>query len=627
MAATLLLSVRDAEVRFGPKLLFQELTFNIVEGDRISLVGKNGTGKSTLMQLIEGVREPDDGERWSFPGTTVGHLPQETRFVPGQTVRDYIFERLKDNEDGAQDYKVELIIEPLLLDPTAKMESLSGGQLRRAALGRVLAEEPDILLLDEPTNHLDLEIIEWLEGFLLGWRGALVVVSHDRRFLANVSAKIFWLDRGKLKICQKGFGHFDEWSTELLLQEERELRNRSKVIEYEVEWASRGVQGRRKRNVRRLEQMKTERDRLRSDKHHLARMLQKVEFATPGESVSHSKIVAEFHKVDKAYDSEDGRRKTILQNFNLRLLRGDRIGIVGRNGSGKTSFLKLLVGEMEADSGRVKLARELAVSYLDQKKELPPEKTLREILAPQGGDHIEINGPKGPHMRHIASYLKDFLFDPRMADQPVGTLSGGQRNRLMLAKTMAKPGGLLVLDEPTNDLDMDTLERLEDMIAAYQGTLIIVSHDRDFLDQTVTSILAFEGDGLVEGHIGGWEDYEAAKRQQAKNAARAAEKTAVPIIAPVAANDTAPELIAAKPLKLTNKQKYEREALPRRIRELETELIELETALTDASLYMREPEAFDAKSRRITAARAELEQAEVRWLELEDLAGVTAQNA
>ncbi len=616
MAATLLLSVRDAEIKFGPKILFRELTFNITEGDRISLVGKNGTGKSTLMRIIEGTRELDDGEYWTLPGVTIGHLEQEASFTPGETVNDYVFQGLKDADEATHTYKVDLVLIPLLLDPAAKMETLSGGQIRRANLARVLIAEPDILLLDEPTNHLDLEIIEWLEGFLLGWRGALVVVSHDRTFLANVSAKVFWLDRGKLKVSPKGFGHFDEWSTELLRQEQREIQNRSKIVEAEVEWANRGVSGRRKRNIRRLDQMKAERDRLRSDKHALARMLSKVEFAAPGEANSHTKIVADFHKVDKSYGD-----KVILDQFGLRLLKGDRVGIVGRNGSGKSSFLKLLVGEMQPDAGRVKLARDLVVSYMDQKKDIAPHKSLQEVLCPNGGDQVEVMGK----MRHVASYLKDFLFDPRDYNRPVGTLSGGQKNRLMLAKIMANPGGLVVLDEPTNDLDMDTLDRLEDMLAAYKGTLVIVSHDRDFLDQTVTTILAFEGDGKVEGHIGGYADYIEEKRKETKRVAKGGAPKQKPML--ISGEDDTPLSFTApvddtstKPIKLPNKLKYELEKLPAQIKALEDEVAMLESALADGTLYMREPEMFDKVSRRLPVAKAALEVAESRWLELSEMA-------
>lgn len=617
MVATLLLSVQEAEVKFGPKVLFQDLTFHISEGDRISLVGKNGTGKSTLMNIITGVRELDDGKRFALPGVTIGHLQQEVKVKPGQTVFDYVFEGLSAESCAeSQEYKIELIVMPLQLNVADKLEDLSGGQLRRAALARALVEEPDILLLDEPTNHLDLEIIEWLENYLYSYRGAFVCVSHDRTFLANISDKVFWLDRGRLRVSPKGYAHFEDWSIQLLEQEERELRNRSKIVEQEVEWASRGVKARRKRNVRRLDEMKEMRDKLRSDKHALSKMLAKVEFAEQEGTPSFTHNVAEFHHVHKSYGD-----KVLLNDFNLRVIKGDRIGIVGKNGSGKSTFLKMLVGELAPDSGRVKLARDLVVAYLDQKKDMDPTKSMQEILCPNGGDHVEVMGK----MRHVRSYLKDFLFDPREADRPVGTLSGGQRNRLMLARVLAAPGGLLVLDEPTNDLDMDTLDMLEEVIAGYKGTLIVVSHDRDFLDQTVTKILAFEGEAKVEGHIGGYHDYLKAKAKQDKNENRGLFAETAPIkekakAKPVVVEEAVVVSGAAKPAKLSFKLKHELENLPAKIEKLAAEIAAHEALLADRDLYMRDPQTFDRSLRHLEKAKRELEVAELRWLELDDMA-------
>ncbi len=620
MAVTLLLSVEEAEVRFGPKVLFEGLTFHIQQGDKISLVGLNGSGKSTLMNIVTGVRELDDGKRWVMPGTTIGHLQQEVTTRPGQTVYDYVFEGLSEQSLAeGKDYLVEQVVAPLQLNIADKMENLSGGQARRASLARALIESPDILLLDEPTNHLDLEIIEWLENYLKNSRSAVLCISHDRTFLSNMSDKVFWLDRGKIKVNPKGFAHFDEWSTQLLEQEEREIQNRRKIVEQEVEWANRGVQGRRKRNVRRVELMKQERDRLRSDTFALARMLAKVEFSGSGDVPSRTNHVAEFHKVGKTY-TQEGVEKKILHDFNLRIMKGDRIGIVGRNGSGKSTFLKMLVGELTPDTGRVRLARDLQVTYLDQKKELKPTLTLQEVLCPNGGDHVKVLGPKGFAMRHFRSYLKDFLFDPRDGDRPVGTLSGGQKNRLMLARAMANPGGLLVLDEPTNDLDMDTLDRLEDMLMAYKGTLIVVSHDRDFLDQTVSKMLAFEGNARVEAHIGGYHDYLRARareegRELKEDTPFKAEKKPEKKPAPAAE-------VPAEPARLTRlpyKVRFELEQLPKKIETLTEEIKAYEAQLADPGLYMREPDMFDRAMRRLERARVDLEAAETRWLELEEL--------
>ncbi len=606
MASTLLLTVQDGVIRFGQKTLFEGLSFNIRDGEKVCLIGQNGAGKTTLMNIITGARELDEGLRWQLQGSTTGYLQQEIIPQEGQTVRDFIFQALN-NQDGSHDYKIERVVEPLELSLDDKMTHLSGGQLRRAALARALVEEPDILLLDEPTNHLDLDIIEWLEGYLKAYRGAVVCISHDKAFLANVSEEVFWLDRGKLKVCPRGFSFFEEWATMLLEQEERELHNRQKVLDLEVEWASRGVKARRKRNVRRVELMKAERDKLRVDKNALSRMLAKIEF-TPEEAVeASSRIAAEFYNVHKSYVGDEGE-KVILSKFNLRILRGDRIGIIGKNGSGKTSFLRMLVGEMKPDMGKVKVAKDLAFSYFDQKrKDLIPDHSLQRILCPNGSDYIEVMGKS----RHVCGYLKDFLFDPKMVAHPVSVLSGGQKNRLMLAKIMANPGGLLILDEPTNDLDMDTLDMLEDMLAKYTGTLLVVSHDRDFLDQTVTKILAFEGDGKIDAVIGGYQDYLVKRTGKtkpeaiAKVKAKKQEQAALPR--------------AKSGGKLTYIQEYELKTLPDKIIALEKEIAFVENQLNDHELYTRDAALFDKLTRDLAHAKASLHIAEERWLELDEL--------
>ena len=603
MASTLLLSVSEGVIRFGDKTLFENLSFSIRAGEKVCLIGKNGAGKTTLMNIITGARELDEGMRWQLQGSTTGYLQQEIIPIPGQTVREFIFAALG-NQDGSHDYKIEIVVEPLELNLDDKMTNLSGGQLRRAALARALVEEPDILLLDEPTNHLDLGIIEWLENYLKSYQGAVICISHDKAFLSNVSEEVFWLDRGKLRVCPKGFSFFEEWATMLLEQEERELQNRKKVLEFEVEWASRGVKARRKRNVRRVELMKAERDKLRADKNALDRMLAKIEFTPVEQAETSSRVAVEFYNVNKSY-VEEGREKIILSKFNLRILRGDRIGIIGKNGSGKTSFLRMLVGEQKPDGGKVKIAKDLTFSYFDQKrKDLIPDHSLQRILCPNGSDYIDVMGKT----RHVCGYLKDFLFDPKMAQHPVHVLSGGQKNRLMLARIMANPGGLLILDEPTNDLDMDTLDMLEDMLANYTGTLLVVSHDRDFLDQTVSKILAFEGDGRVDVVIGGYQDYLAKRKQQEKPQE----------IAKAKAKKQEQEAPAKNGVKMTYIQEYELKNLPAKITEFEKEIAYIENQLADHELYTRDAALFDKLTRDLAHVRASLHQAETRWLELEE---------
>jgi len=606
MASPLLLSVHDAYVTFGVKPLFEDLSFNIHQGDKICLVGKNGSGKTTLMHMIAGTRELDGGERWEEPGLVIGYLQQDAMPETEQNVFDYVFAGLRE-EKRNDDYRymVDVALGPLELDGDAKMMMLSGGQIRRANLARALVEEPDILLLDEPTNHLDLEAIEWMEDFLNSYRGTLLCISHDKTFLTNISNKVFWLDRGRIRVCPQSFGHFDEWSTMLLEQEARELAKRQKLVSQEVAWAAKGVKARRKRNIRRLEDMKKARDALKADKSLFNQTMRKIELEPVKPSQS-SKIVSEFIKVGKSFKDEE-REITILDSFNLRIMIGDRIGVLGKNGSGKTTFLQLLTKELEADSGKVKLAKNIEITYFDQKrKELNLKHSLWKTLCPNGGDFVDVRGKD----RHVCSYLKDFLFDPQSANDLVATLSGGQKNRLMLAKVLANPGNLLILDEPTNDLDMDTLDMLEDVLADYKGTLIVVSHDRDFLDQTVTKVIAFEGDGEVTGCIGGYSDYLKASGKKPTVEKKSGRKK------------KAREREEKEPVKkLSYKLQYEFDNLPAKISELEHEITELHHSLANSNLYFEAPEEFDRVSKRISKAEDELEEVELRWLEISEMVG------
>ncbi len=611
MASPLLLSVKDAGVRYTQEPVFENLSFNIHQNSRIALVGRNGAGKTTLMNIITGVQDLHEGERWEEAGVTIGYLRQDIVPKENQTVFDYIFSEIKEEEKDLHAYKVDKVVDALQIDKDAQMTVLSGGQLRRAGLARALVEEPDILLLDEPTNHLDLEIIEWLEGYLKSYRGTLLVVSHDRAFLANITNQVFWLDRSKMRVCPQGFKHFEQWSTELLEQEERELKNRKQIVGLEVEWASRGVKARRKRNMRRLEQMKEMRDQLKADESAYRRATKKIEHQSMKDTEHSSKNVAEFYNVYKSFN-EGEKEITILDKFSYKIQRGDRIGILGKNGSGKTTFLKMLIGTLEPDQGRVKKRKELEFSYFDQKRsDLDPDHTLKKILSPSGGDYIDVMGKE----RHVCGYLKDFLFDPGRVYDKVSMLSGGQKNRLMLAKILANPKSCLILDEPTNDLDMDTLDMLEDILMQYKGTLIIVSHDRDFLDQTVTRILAFEGDGKVQACVGGYSDYiEKFKpvikpEPKSKNQKKSKEKN----------NNAVQEEPKKETVKLSYKLQRELNQLPDTIQKIQKDIEKTSAELADTEFYQRDPDGFHEAAKNLGDLQGKLERYENRWLELEGM--------
>jgi ATP-binding cassette subfamily F protein uup len=509
MSKRLFLSLEDIYMTMGSRQLFEGVNLHIYEGDKVCLIGRNGAGKTTLMRLIMQELEIDAGKRFVLPGVTIGYLAQNVQFKPNQTIRDFVLAGLEDHGDGAElSYRADKVLQPLGLDPDAPMGHLSGGQIRRAALAQALVSEPDILLLDEPTNHLDLEAIQWLEQFLARSHSAVICVSHDRTFLTNFTSRVFWLEQGTVRTCPFGYAGFDDWAAAHLEQEARTIHNMSKKLDVELDWTQGGVTARRKRNQRRLNELHRLREKLRNDKAAYAQKTKKIDL-DPLKATPASKIVAEFKHVTKCFTRE-GKRIPILNDFSLRILKGDRIGILGRNGSGKSTFLKLLMGELEPDTGFISRSKKIELAYFDQHRAaLDPTNTLWRTLAPNG-DYVYMGGDlKRP--KHVAAYLKSFMFDVKRARDDVGTLSGGMQNRLMLAKTLINSGNLMILDEPTNDLDMDTLDMLQDILADYTGTLIIVSHDRDFLDRTVTEVMAFEGDATIENYIGGYSDYLDAK--------------------------------------------------------------------------------------------------------------------
>jgi len=609
MPSQLIFSIKDAMVRYKEKPVFQNLSLNILQGRRVALIGKNGAGKSTIMNIISGVKSLDEGEKWEEPGTTVGYLGQEFQYKEKETVFEFIFNNISGEERELHEYKVKIISEALELDEKINMEMLSGGQLRRAGIARALVEEPDILLLDEPTNHLDLNVIDWLEQYLNNYRGSLLCISHDKKFLENITNQVFWLDRGKLKVSPRGFKFFDDWSAMLLDQEARELKRRKQIVAEEVVWASRGVKARVKRNINRLSKVKEMREKLKADDLSYRRATKKITIEPIKDLDNNSKVIAEFYNVHKAF-KDNGKSLRILNGFNFRIKRGDRIGIIGRNGSGKTTFLKLILKEIQADQGSIKIHKNMEFSYFDQNRiDLKPSDTLKHFMMPNGGDYIDVRGK----MRHIYGYLKDFMFDPSVSLESVSTLSGGQKNRLKLAKILANPKSCLILDEPTNDLDMETLDMIEEILIGYEGTLLLVSHDRDFLDQTVTKILSFEGDGNIEECVGGYSDY--LSKKMSKN--RVVSKNKAEKSRNLELKEKTEEIESTGRKKLTYKLEFELKNLPTKIQAKEKEISFFTKKLSDPNFYKNDTDAFIVMTEELENAKADLENYETRWLELE----------
>ena len=590
MAAAPILSWEALSLQQGSGWLFRDLDLHIGPRDRLALIGRNGAGKTTLLRLISGEIEADKGKRSIQPGTKIVTLEQDPFFTGHDTLMDFALH----GKDAPPRHEVEAIAGQLGIDLDRKADSASGGERRRAALARALASDPDLLLLDEPTNHLDLAAIDWLEGWLGRYTGAFVVISHDRTFLERLTKATIWLDRGSLRRKDIGFGGYEAWMEQVYAEEARAAEKMDAKLKIEAHWLERGVTARRKRNQGRLEklwEMRAQRAAMLSPQ-GAAKMKLAVD-----DVKTKSVIVAE--KVTKRFGD-----RTIIKDFSLRIQRGDRIGLVGANGSGKTTLLKLLTGELPTDEGTVSLAKTLHGVMIDQQRSLlSPEKRVRDVLA-EGGDWIDVRGVR----KHIQGYLKDFLFDPGLVDARVGTLSGGERSRLLLAREFARKSNLLVLDEPTNDLDLETLDLLQEVIADYDGTVLIVSHDRDFLDRTVTVTLGLDGSGKVDIVAGGYADWE---KQRTKRIAPVKTAAKGPVENPVPAPPPPP-----KKAKLSYKDQRDYDLLPGRIEELLAQIARDEAALADPALYTRDPAKFATLTKAIDAARAEKDAAEERWLEL-----------
>ena len=598
MAQTPLLTLADVRLSFGGKPLFEGVNLTISRGERAALVGRNGAGKSTLMKIVAARIEPDSGDVWCQPGTNIVFAEQEPNLSGYETFTDYIMASDIPRHDA------EASLMEMGLAPSANPERQSGGQIRRAALAKAFAADPDILLLDEPTNHLDVEMIEALEKRLKAFRGAILLVSHDRAFLESVSTNTLWLRQNIVLKSPKGYGQFNEWAAEIEAAEEKQIARMKTQLRAEARWLSLGVSGRRKRNqgrLGRLRELRKEHARRRSA---LGEARNTVELTSEVDP-SASRKVLEARKISKSFNTPQGPLK-IADEFSIRILRGDRIGIIGPNGAGKTTLIKLLLGEIPVDSGNIKRAKTLETIFLDQTRaSLKPKDTIWETLAPMGGDQIMVQG----RQRHVAAYAKDFLFKPDQIRQPVGALSGGERNRLTLAVALAKPSNFLVLDEPTNDLDMQTLDLLEDMLAEYSGTMILVSHDRAFLDNTVTSCLSPTGDGKWIETSGGWSDAQTQLRGLIKSDTTKDQKKLKP-----KAGKTSPKSVKKLSFKDEHRAKELNELVPR----LETEISEIEAALADPELFTSDRSAFDTKSVRLAEAKEELSMAEIEWLEIEE---------
>jgi ATP-binding cassette subfamily F protein uup len=577
----------------GSGWLFRGLDLFVGARDRLALIGRNGAGKTTLLKCLAGAVEADEGRRTIQPGIKVVLLEQDPDVGRFGTLHDFA------TADGVPAHEAEAIASQIGIDLDRPAATASGGERRRAAIARALAQDPQVLLLDEPTNHLDLFAIEWLEDWLKRYAGAFIAISHDRTFLTRLTRSSLWMDRGALRRAEIGFGGFDAWTDQVFAEEARNAERLDAKLRLEEHWLLRGVTARRKRNQGRLAKLQE------------MRAARAAMLGPPG--VAKLGLANDDAKTKTVIDAENVTRRfgerTIVRNFSLRVQRGDRIGIVGANGAGKTTLLKLLTGELEPDEGLIRRARTLTGVMIDQQRKLlDPQKSVRDILA-DGGDWIEVRDVK----KHVVGYLKEFLFDPNLVDAKVGTLSGGERSRLLLAREFARRSNLLVLDEPTNDLDLETLDLLQEVIADYDGTVLIVSHDRDFLDKTVTITLGLDGTGDVDIVAGGYEDWVRQRKERAPAPRSPAKAGAQPI--PPSGLPLSRESRGGS-RKLTYKDQRDYELLPKRVEELEALIARDEAALADPDLYTKDPARFAALMKAIETAQAERAAAEERWLEL-----------
>ncbi|MDA9190603.1 ATP-binding cassette domain-containing protein [Alphaproteobacteria bacterium] len=598
--STPLISLNNAGVNLGDRWLLRSVDLSLHAGERLALVGRNGAGKSTLMKLITGTVEPDEGSLWVAPGVEVAYLPQNPIIKGVQTLTSYVCETLK---NPSERHVAEAMLMKMDLDPNHLTADLSGGEARRLALAKALVNKPSILLLDEPTNHLDLPTIEWLEARLSTHQGALVIISHDRAFLRSLGNSIIWINNSTLRRRDGAFSEFEEWSEAVLSDEAVRLSKLDKKIAEETRWSRQGISARRKRNQGRLRELDALREVRKSDfgkKEHEFKI-------SSGKAEAGGQIVIEARNLgisiplDKAAHTDEASSLILVNHFNFVIKRRDRIGIVGPNGAGKSTLVRTLLGERKPDAGFIKTGIGLLPAYFDQKREqLLQEATPWKILCPDGGETVEVAGK----IKHVTSYLRDFLFDDFKMTQRVNSLSGGEQNRLLLAKIFAQPHNFLVLDEPTNDLDLETIDLLQEVVADYDGTILIVSHDRDFIDRTVTSVLAFEDEGKIISHAGGYSDYLEKRKPLIQKKAKKDKKTS-----------SKPKANTKE--RLTFKEKFLLKTLPEEIEAIEKKISLIDSKLSDMTFFNEQPEAYQQYAREAEALRQTMTDKEQNWLELE----------
>lgn len=618
MAAPPLLSISDIGVNLGDRWLLRHVDLSLSAGDRLALVGRNGAGKSSLMKLIAGSQEPDEGSRWVAPGVQVAYLPQTPTFSGSMSLASYVIQGLEnERENGPENglgrdenisdsmHRADAMLMRMNMDPARMTDGLSGGERRRVSLARALITNPDILLLDEPTNHLDLPTIEWLEGLLKERGGALVLISHDRAFLRSLGNGIIWINQGNLRRREGAFEQFEDWSEGIMTEESVRLRKLDKRIADETRWSHQGISARRKRNQGRMRELAELRVQRIRDGGSMSRQMS----MTTGNAEGGGQVVLEARNITITVPGAipQDEPHMLVSHFNAIVKRGDRLGIVGPNGAGKSTLLRVMLGEMEPSAGHVKIGFGLLPAYFDQNRtQLNPDANPWTTLCPDGGETVEVGGKP----RHVTSYLRDFLFDDHKMTQRVGTLSGGEQNRLMLARIFAQPHNFLVLDEPTNDLDLESMDLLQEVVADYDGTVMIVSHDRDFLDRTVSGVLAFEEQGRITPHAGGYSDYlsrrtalaKADSKQRKAKKKQAQEKPSGP-----------------QKERLSYKQTYLLKTLPEEMSRLEAAIATAAEKLGDMTFFAKDPDAYQALSAQMDADNTAFCEAEEMWLELEIL--------